>query len=186
MLANPEIQTAPEALPRPGFGLAAGVATALLSTAAPDASLAAATPAATTIETMTDNTEALAFALAGRVDAANVVWLVFHCARNRDGLFSVHAHFGLHPPDRRPVQFGLRNPWGDTWHGGEAVVGGRSPDAVHAVVLQGDDALEVADRALVEGTLASNGWNSLWIRAPQDQLDAARDRIEGCRTNSER
>ena len=183
MLNIPSFETTPAA-PRRLFG---GLAAAVFAALAPGAGIAAApTPSARVIETMSDTAEALTFALSGRVDAANVVWLVFHCERNRDGVFSVHAHFGHHPPDRRPVQLGLRNPWGDTWHAGQPVIGESSPDAVHTLAFGGDEAVEAADRALVEGTLLSNGWNSLWIRAPQEDLDAVRDRIEGCRTNTER
>lgn len=144
------------------------------------------TPAALDIQTLADTDQALTFALRGRLAEGGSVDILFHCDRTRGGEFTVHGRFGSWPPDDRPVQFGVRNPWGETWHGGTPASASSTRADTHAPILAGSDAVEAADRVLVDGTLVSNGWRSVWIHVAQERLDIARDRVEGCRTVSDR
>ena len=174
---------------RPGPGIAAVAALALLAGAVVSGPEASAdeipapieTPEARTINVAVDDNGVLVRGFAADIDGMPWRLGVVIVCETATGLLEGHLSFGSFP-DNRPVQAAVLAPGGAVERFGPAVWTEHGALAgFHSPVVEGrDDVLRLLAAAFAEGALVSNGWRSVKNRIPEADNARARDDILEC------
>ena len=136
------------------------------------------TPEADTFVIDLEEGNLLVVGLAEHLTPKTRIGLVFECKKAEQALKATLFFAGF--PDGRNVQTAVRAADGTVGRFGPVVRGSRAAGFHSPAFHDSGDVLKLLDLAFTEGSLISNGYNSIWNRIPEDENALARQRLRSC------